>query len=283
MEPKIQHTRLYVLAGLFSALLLVYLGILFNTQVLDHEAYLAKSVHSIAKEETVSASRGIITDRSGRTLVSNTSAYDLTFDTSLLKEGEDTNQAILRILALCQQEEKTWVDNLPIRQQAPYTYTLEQASDAQRSRFLTYLKSLDGAKKALGLYLLSHPELVPEEEQPAADPADATQTPEKRGAALLDRFPASALTAEVLSGAGLSAATLMSMMAEEVELPAGLTAEQRRQVLGVRYELALRRNNGYTDYVLAEDIDTEFISLIADGRYAGAKVTTSTKREYETT
>ena len=119
MDPKNQHIRLYALAGFLAVILLVYLGILFNTQVLDHEEYLAKSVHSIAKEETVSASRGIITDRSGRTLVSNSSAYDLTFDMSLLKEGEDVNQSIARLVKLCQERDKAWLDNLPIRQQPP--------------------------------------------------------------------------------------------------------------------------------------------------------------------
>ena len=282
MEPKLPQNRLYALGGFLAVILLVYIGILFNTQVLDHEEYLAKSVNSIAKAEAVSASRGIITDRSGRTLVSNSSAYDLTFDISLLKEGEDTNQAILRLIKLCQEQDKVWLDNLPIRQEPPYTYTLDQVSDTQRSRFLTYLKSLDGAKKALGSYLLEHPELVPTEEADS-DGTETPLTPEKQAASLLERFPASALTEEVLNGAGLTAPTLMEMMAEKVELADGLTASERRQILGIRYELALRRANGYTGCVLAEDIDTEFISLIADGRYAGAKVTTSTRREYQTT
>ena len=282
MEPKLPQNRLYALGGFLAVILLVYIGILFNTQVLDHEAYLAKSVNSIAKAEAVSASRGIITDRSGRTLVSNSSAYDLTFDMSLLKEGEDTNHAILRLIKLCQARDKAWLDNLPIRQEPPYTYTLDQVSDTQRSRFLTYLKSLDGAKKALGSYLLEHPELVPEEET-ASDGAETPLTPEKQSANLLERFPASALTQEVLNGAGLTAPILMEMMAEKVKLADGLTALERRQILGIRYELALRRTNGYTGCVLAEDIDTEFISLLADGRYAGAKVTTSTRREYQTT
>ena len=282
MEPKLPQNRLYALGVFLAVILLVYIGILFNTQVLDHEEYLAKSVNSIAKAEAVSASRGIITDRSGRTLVSNSSAYDLTFDISLLKEGEDTNQAILRLIKLCQEQDKVWLDNLPIRQEPPYTYTLDQVSDTQRSRFLTYLKSLDGAKKALGSYLLEHPELVPTEEADS-DGTETPLTPEKQAASLLERFPASALTEEVLNGAGLTAPTLMEMMAEKVELADGLTASERRQILGIRYELALRRANGYTGCVLAEDIDTEFISLIADGRYAGAKVTTSTRREYQTT
>ena len=48
MESKIPHTRLYALAGFLTAVMLIYLGILFHTQVTDHEDYLAKSVHSIA-------------------------------------------------------------------------------------------------------------------------------------------------------------------------------------------------------------------------------------------
>ncbi|MCF2616229.1 penicillin-binding protein A [Oscillibacter valericigenes] len=285
MDPKNQHIRLYALAGFLAVILLVYLGILFNTQVLDHEEYLAKSVHSIAKEETVSASRGIITDRSGRTLVSNSSAYDLSFDTSLLKDGEDVNQSILRLIQLCQERDMTWVDNLPIRTEAPYAYTVDQLSDTQRGRFLTYLRSLEKAKKTLGNYLLEHPELVsePEEAQTAGDGSETALTPEKQADALLKRFPSSALTEQVLNSAGLTSAALLEMLCEEFQIPETLSMREQRQVMGVRYELALRRANGYTSCVLTEDIDTEFISLVTDGRYAGAKVTTSSQREYQTT
>ena len=282
MEPKLPQSRLIALTGFMAAVLLVYLGILFNTQVLDHDAYLAKSVHSIAKEETVSASRGIITDRSGRTLVSNSSAYDLTFDTSLLKKDEDMNEAISRLLALFREQDQAWLDTLPIAREAPYGYTLSQVSLTQRSRFLSYLKTLDGAKKALGSYLLSHPELVEKTEEDDTAEPDTAATPEKQGAALLDRFSASALTDEVLNGAGLTPTAVLDMMAEKAALPEGLSARERREILGVRYELAVRRISGYTGCVLVEDINTELISLLADGRYDGAKVTTSTRREYHT-
>ena len=146
--------RLLVLAGFLAAVLLAYLGVLYNTQVLQHEDYLARSLHSIAKEETIDASRGIITDRKGRTLVSNDSVYDLTFDTSLLKADQDQNEAILRLLELCREEGLTWTDNLPISDTAPYLYKLEAMSSAQRSRFLTYVKSLKKASSLLGAYLL---------------------------------------------------------------------------------------------------------------------------------
>ena len=119
------NRRLYVLAGFLAVVLLVYLGILYDIQINDHDYYLTKSVNTIAKKEKVEASRGIITDRSGRPLVSNRSTYSLTFDSSLLKDGEDQNDALLRLLELCREQEVDWVDNLPITRQAPFSFTVD--------------------------------------------------------------------------------------------------------------------------------------------------------------
>ena len=68
-------------------------------------------------------------------------------------------------------------------------------------------------------------------------------------------------------------------MREDYELPASLTTDQARQVLGIRYDLRYRGGGSLT---LAEDVDTAFISLVSDGRYAGARITSSSVREYTT-
>lgn len=70
-------------------------------------------MRTITRSEKVEASRGIITDRSGRTLVSNRSDYALTFDAGLLKETDDENEAILRLVQLCQESGVVWNDNSP--------------------------------------------------------------------------------------------------------------------------------------------------------------------------
>ena len=280
--------RLLVLAGFLAAVLLLYLGVLYNTQVLQHEDYLARSLHSIAKEETIDASRGIITDRKGRTLVSNDSVYDLTFDTSLLKADQDQNEAILRLLELCREEGLTWTDNLPISTSAPYLYRLDAMSSAQRSRFLTYVKSLKKASSLLGAYLLEHPELTetPEEDDGAASQdsssSESTLSPEAQGKALLEQLPAESFTSQLLNDAGLTPQVLMDLMAEELKLPSHFSRKDTRSVLGIRYELALRRMNGYTSLVLVEGIDIELISVITDGNYAGAKISNSSVRKYAT-
>ena len=151
MEQKeFPNLRLYLLGGFLLVVLAIYVAVLYDTQINDHEDYLAQSIRTITQPETVEASRGIITDRNGQVLVSNRSTYSLTFNTSLLEKGEDVNDAILRLVELCQEQEVDWVDNLPITQSAPFSYTLEGLDSIQRSRFLTYLLSLDAVAESLG-------------------------------------------------------------------------------------------------------------------------------------
>ena len=306
MDHNNRVHRLLVLGGLLLAVLLVYTGILFDAQVNDHDYYLAKSIRSIARKEPVTASRGIITDRSGRPMVANRSTYALTFNPRLLKENEDENQAILRLVELCRDQGVAWNDTLPISKSLPLLYTLDQAVPSQKRSFLLYLKSLDPAKQALRAYLLDHPDTVGQEalngyldehsdqEDPLRlylsaleegtlaelDPAVA----KKAAARLLDLLDADHLTAALLTEAGIPSSTLLVWMQDDFGLSHDYTLEQTRLILGVQYELSWRRlDDASAAYVLAEEIDTPFITMLSDGAYSGAQVTRSFVREYETT
>ena len=92
--------RLRALYGVLAACLLVFAGLLYNAQVVNGADYYATSSSRIAQEEAVEASRGVITDRNGKVLVSNRQVYTLTFDEGALEEGDDENQAILDLLDL---------------------------------------------------------------------------------------------------------------------------------------------------------------------------------------
>ncbi len=277
------HLRLYVLAGFLAVVLLVYLGVLFDIQVNDHDDYVEKSIRSIARVEDVEASRGIITDRNGRVLVSNRSAYNLTFDTSLLKAGQDENEAILRLVELCRSRGVTWNDGLPITQEPPFSYTVDSVSDTQKARLLSCLKSLKPAKKALETYLAAHPEVLAEaDEDPdaaqAETSADETETAVLDGGDLLEQMKGKHLSARLLADAGISATTLVSWMRDAWKVSDSCTLSEGRLILGVQYGLK-------TDsaYVLAEDVDTQFISVMNDGGYVGGKIVSTSIREYETT
>lgn len=284
-RKEMQNTRLYLLAAFLVLALTAYLFVLYDVQVIHHEKYAAQAVRSIVRPEKVEASRGIITDRNGKPLVSNRSTYDLTFDAALLRPGQDSNEAILRLVQLCQQEGVAWSDNLPISRLAPYRYTVDQLDGQQKKLFLAYLKSLSPCADALGQYLLRHPEAVstpePEPEEGSA-PAEET-SPRKRAEDLLERLVPADLTEDLLMDSGVTPAQLMGAMREELDIPENYTMTQARMVLGVQYELSVRQLDNYAAYVLAQDIDTPFISLLSDGNYAGAKVTLSSVREYETT
>ena len=285
-----RNFRLYFLAGFFLAVMALFLGVLYNTQVNHYDEYYASSIRTIARPETVEAARGNITDRNGEVLVSSRPSYNLTFDASLLDEDEEENEAILRLLELCQTQGIDWVDDLPVTRSAPFAYTIDSLDTEAKSRFLTYLKNLDGASDDLAAYLLDHPALLAftnedgELENPAEDIlADEDRSESQKARDLLEKLRTSQLTDALLEDAGLSATRLVALMREDLDVPASFSVGQARLVLGIQYELRSRNLSNSEPYVLAEDIDTETISLINDGDYAGAKITPSSVREYETT
>lgn len=275
-----QLTRFRVMAAMALAVLAIYLVVLFNTQVVHHEEYLAKSIQTITRMENVEASRGIITDRSGRTLVTNQSTYSLTFDASLLKPGENLNDAILRLVTLCRDQGVAWEDNLPLSLDGAAHFTVDTLTDTQKSRFFSYLRDLKPTRELLAAYVRQHPELLkpPKEGETALDPATAKDTE------LLKQTNSAALTNSLLLNAGVTPAKLFDWMREDMKLSDNYSDGDARLILGVRYELKLRKLGANNNaYVLAQNVDVAFCSLISDGQFQGAKIIRSSARQYATT
>lgn len=275
-----QLTRFRVMAAMALAVLAIYLVVLFNTQVVHHEEYLAKSIQTITRMENVEASRGIITDRSGRTLVTNQSTYSLTFDASLLKPGENQNDAILRLVTLCRDQGVAWEDNLPLSLDGAAHFTVDTLTDTQKSRFFSYLRDLKPTRELLAAYVRQHPELLkpPKEGETALDPAAAKDTE------LLKQTNSAALTNSLLLNAGVTPAKLFDWMREDMKLSDNYSDSDARLILGVRYELKLRKLGANNNaYVLAQNVDVAFCSLISDGQFQGAKIIRSSARQYATT
>ena len=275
-----QLTRFRVMAAMALAVLAIYLVVLFNTQVVHHEEYLAKSIQTITRMENVEASRGIITDRSGRTLVTNQSTYSLTFDASLLKPGENQNDAILRLVTLCRDQGVAWEDNLPLSLDGAAHFTVDTLTDTQKSRFFSYLRDLKPTRELLAVYVRQHPELLkaPREGETALDPAAAKDTE------LLKQTNSAALTNSLLLNAGVTPAKLFDWMREDMKLSDNYSDSDARLILGVRYELKLRKLGANNNaYVLVQNVDVAFCSLISDGQFQGAKIIRSSAWQYATT
>ena len=78
-NPHPSHSRLYVLGVALGLMLLVFVIALYDAQIVHGSKNRADSIASNATWQSVEASRGILTDRNGKVLVSNRLAYTLTF------------------------------------------------------------------------------------------------------------------------------------------------------------------------------------------------------------
>ena len=130
--------RLIVVLSFLVAALVCFVVVLFNYQIVNGDEYRALSVAGTAKREVVETSRGIITDRNGKVLVSNRLAYTLKFsDSDFGKDQAACNDAVWRLIELCQAEGVEWIDPLPLTAEAPYTLSTESPGKT----FISWLKT----------------------------------------------------------------------------------------------------------------------------------------------
>ena len=263
--PKLPRHRTILLLLLVLAVLAGYLAVMFNIQIVNGADYRRQSVSQIVRSTTVEAARGDITDRNGNLMVGNRQTYTLTFDASLLPDGVDENEAILRLIELCEENNITCTDNVPLSKSAPFTYVT--VTDTQQRLFDRYLTDT------------LQPYLEKQLKKRKAEVDAAADDPEKAAELKADPF----LDDPDLDIKDLTAPQLMEAMRRNFEIDESVSAADARKIVSVRWELALRATYATTSYVLAEDIDINLITLIKDGDYYGADIGLASTRQYETT
>ena len=139
MKSYLAKSRLVPLVLIFGMILLIFCGVLYNTQILNGSDYKARSLASNATAQTVEASRGIVTDRNGKVLISNRLTYTLVFSDEEFESDTDCNDAIFRLLELCRSNNVKWTDTLPVSKEPPFTYT----TPTDEGAFRKYLESED--------------------------------------------------------------------------------------------------------------------------------------------
>ena len=141
MDDKKQFSRrLLAIGALFSLVLAAYFVTLFDAQIVHGAEYRARSIRANTKSEAVVTSRGILTDRNGKALVTNRSVYTLELDTSLAPSDDAAlNKELLRLIELLENRGIVWEDTLPLTAGAPFAYDF----------------SVSGSHTALNSYLVS--------------------------------------------------------------------------------------------------------------------------------
>ena len=218
-NPHPSRRRVYVLLGFFCAFLVLFFAVLYDAQVVHGSENRARSITSNTASETVTASRGIITDRNGKVLVSNRLAYTLVVDKSSFGKDEAAlNDAIWQLIQLCQEQGVTWNDTLPMTTGSSPQLT----SKSLTKSFREYLDD--------------------------------------------NKLPTDGGSAEVLAA-----------MRKLYKVDDSYTDAQARLIVGVRYEL-----DGRSSYTFAEDVSTELLGRITDGKYRGVTIKTAAARVYNT-
>ena len=81
----------------------------------------------------------------------------------------------------------------------------------------------------------------------------------------------------------ISASDLIIWMKDHYGIDYTTNITEARLIIGVRYELEIRKIIYTSDYIFADDVDTDFISAIMEQDFPGVNVVTSSVREYQTT
>lgn len=218
-NPHPSRRRVYVLLGFFGAFLVLFFAVLYNAQVVNGTENRARSISSNTASETVTASRGIITDRNGKVLVSNRLAYTLVVDKSGFgKDDAALNDAIWRLIALCQEQGVAWNDTLPMTTGNSPRLTTKSTGETFREYLKDNKLPTDGNSEAL-----------------------------------------------------------LEAMRTLYGIDSSYTTAQARLIAGVRYEL-----DGRSSYTFAEDVSTELLGRITDGKYQGVTIKTAAARVYDT-
>ena len=308
MDPKQFHRRALGIVVLLALMLTGMGATLYDLQINNGQEYYRQSQLKIAETETVEAARGQIVDRNGQVLVSNKVVYQVSLDTSLMKE--DRNDILLSLTEIAQDEGVEWTDNLPISKTPPFTFTTENpyftvstAEDGTEQKNLTRL-----GKLAVYYKWIPDPTKDPEEE--------STSSAQQKEPGLWDKIkgffsgnsqttndttsqqadPEHLPTAEELLGkmcatfkiAGEGAVDVKEAEASGQTVPTlnigQMSPVDARTLAGILYELSLRSSGTYqaNEYVFAQDVDIDFISRVKEQSLTGVVIQPTTVRQYHT-
>ena len=259
MEGKQFNIRTLIISILLALLLIGFVMVLYNLQIVKGDEYRAASTVKIANTVTVEAARGEILDRYGRSLVGNRATYEITLNSSLMGAEAERNANLMELITICRENGLEWTDTLPISKEAPFTYTDENA--------LVYTNSEGKVKFS---YLGSLLNALPLGDKILPNRWDS------------DDLAAASSVADL--GEGPTAEEVIDGLRQYFLIDESLSDADARALIGVLYELNLRSQNvKQTEYIFAQDVDIDVISAVKERSLTGVNISATTVRQYNTT
>ena len=260
MEGKQFNRRTLAVAAVLAVILAVFVGVLYNLQIVHVEDYRAMSVVKIDNRVTVEGARGELLDRYGRELVTNRAVYRITLNTRLMGDEAERNPNLMELITICRDNGLSWSDSLPISTTAPITYTTDTPLAYELEGGGVAFTRLGRLLNALPLGSTVKASLNLPDTRDIEAAKDLTEIP-----------------------AGPTAEELIAALRNYFEIDPAWSDEDARALIGVLYEVNLRTYEiNQQEYIFAQDVDIDVISAIKERGLTGVSVDATTVREYQT-
>ena len=138
---RISRFRGFVMMVLLVILLSVY-GVRMYALQMKGAGNVVTNSSMNTSYTTVKGARGNILDRNGNTLVSNRASYNLVFNNFVIMSSENPNEALMRLVSLCEERGIEYIDHFPVSMERPYEYIHDEFSSSWKGYFQSYLADM---------------------------------------------------------------------------------------------------------------------------------------------
>ena len=138
MKPKNQTKRLvpriWTMIAFCGGVMGVFILQLINFQLVNGEEYLQKAQSTQTYQFNVSAARGDIVDRYGRSIATNRTGYKVELSKGMMTG--DLNETLKELVEILQSSGESWNDTLPITTTEPFVFTVDSTADSSEDSTL---------------------------------------------------------------------------------------------------------------------------------------------------
>ena len=125
MIQRKKISRYSLISVIVVVLIVAIFARLFNLQIVNGVMYSQQSEKRLLKSTPVTASRGEITDRYGRPLVTNRMGFNIVFYKEYI-EKENLNKLIADTIEILEAYSQTYYDTLPINENGDFEFKSPQ-------------------------------------------------------------------------------------------------------------------------------------------------------------
>lgn len=134
-----KYSRYGVVSVIVVILTCAIFARLFNLQVVNGVTYSEQSNKRLLKSTAITASRGEITDKYGRPLVTNRMGFNIIFHKEYI-ENDNINELILNTIKILEKYDQTYYDTLPITAEGDFDFSSPKYDSTNKEKNIKNFK-----------------------------------------------------------------------------------------------------------------------------------------------